>query len=121
MSLVANASDPKQVRNARRVQRNREIESKEDLQIVLATRSGRNVLWRILEECGAFKSAYSQNTNDAFVNIGKQDTGHWLMAEINDADQKALFLMMQESSDLARNDAAVAQALRETEGQEDAA
>lgn len=96
-ALVRNAADPKQVKDAKKretLQRDNELA---DLRAVLNTLEGRRVLWRILEHTKTFGSIYDESPNRIAFNSGRQDVGHFVMAEINDADASKILTMMQES------------------------
>jgi hypothetical protein len=96
--LVQNAADPVQVADAGKklsIQRRNELN---DLRRVLETTEGRRVIWRILEKCGVYRSVWHPSAQIHF-NCGQQDLGHWVQAEITNADQEYLFLMMKENKE----------------------
>ena len=95
MSLVKNAADQQQVRAAGQKERFRRKDELEDVQFLLSTLQGRRVLWRLLDYCGVFRSIYTQSSQ-IYYNSGQQDIGHFLMAEIAEADQAGFLKMMQE-------------------------
>lgn len=86
----------KKAKKAKKEAKHKRFRELEDLKKVLSSRSGRNVLWKILGECGTFRSVMT-GSSYTFFNAGKQDLGHYLMAEIEQADQDALFEMMKEN------------------------
>ncbi len=95
-ALVKNAADEEQVKEADqkvKSQRDRELS---DLRIVLDLPEGRRVFWRILEFCGIHESVWHPS---ALIhhNSGKQDVGHFIMAEIVKADQEFFYQMMREN------------------------
>lgn len=95
-ALVKNAADEKQVKEAKsREHVGRKLELS-DLQKVLQTAEGRRVIWRLISHCQVFGSIY-HGSSLIHYNSGKQDVGHFLLAEVDEADQNALFKMMQES------------------------
>ena len=73
-------------------ERNEELR---DMKKVLSTVEGRRVLWRFLVQCRTFSSIMTGNSM-TYYNSGQQDLGHYLMAEIGESDEDALFLMMKE-------------------------
>lgn len=94
-AMVGNAADKEQVKEARQKElRGRELELN-DMKNVLSTPYGRRFVWRILGHCKVFESIY-HGSSLIHYNSGKQDVGHYLLSEISDADQNALFKMMQE-------------------------
>ena len=93
--LVKNAASRNQVKKAVRKERDERAEQIADLKSVLRTAQGRRVMWRILTECKTFNSIWEQSAKIHY-NAGRQDLGHWLMAEIVDTDENRLFEMMKE-------------------------
>lgn len=94
--------DESQTLKARK-KRDKEIENKdlrwiEGIKQICKTTAGREVLWRILGSCKVFGSVWEPSAKIHY-NAGKQDVGHWLMAEIVRADENILFKMMTESKE----------------------
>jgi hypothetical protein len=94
-ALVKNAADPKQVGRATRKERDARAVELADLRAVLNTEYGRRSLWRLLTHCSVFESIFSASSL-IYANAGRQDVGHFLMAEIEAADPEAIFRMMRE-------------------------
>lgn len=117
--LVQNAADAEQVERGARLQARRRAQARADLRAVLATAEGRRVLWRLLEHCGVFESIWHPSA-EIHYRAGRQDVGHWLMAEISEADDEALMRMFQEARARARQEAQEAAAGRVRRGQDDA-
>lgn len=95
-SLVKNAASEKQVNKAKEKEltfRERELN---DLRKLLEHPYGRRVMWRLLEKCRVFGSIWEPSAKIHY-NSGQQDLGHFLMAEIVEADEKYLFEMMKEN------------------------
>ena len=89
-ALVKNASSRKQVRDAgkkEKIQRSAELN---DLDAVLRTVAGQKVMYRILEQCSTFQTPPNLSEEVVYFMTGKQDIGHWLMAEIGRANPDAL-------------------------------
>ncbi len=97
-TLVANAADEVQVKEATKKIKDRRFYELEDIRAILKEPHGRAFLWRVLEHCKVFESIYHPS---ALIhhNSGKQDVGHFIMAEIVAADDNAFLLMMKESKD----------------------
>lgn len=93
---VKNAADPDQVKDA--AARDKRVRDRElnDLRGVLSSREGRRLMWRIMEKCRSFESIFEASAK-IYYNSGRQDVGHYLMAEIAEADEEKLFLMMKEN------------------------
>jgi len=102
-ALVKNASDPEQVQRAGRKVVNRRADELADLNAVLATPAGGRVLWRFLHYCRVFESVQDPPERIQ-ANAGRQDVGHWLMAEIEAADDLALFRLMQDARRRAKSE-----------------
>lgn len=92
---VKNAADENQVERAGKSLENRRHQELSDIRTVLASASGRRLLWRLMEKCRTFSSVWD-NSARIHYNAGQQDIGHYVMAEIVDADENLLFKMMKE-------------------------
>lgn len=97
-SLVKNAADSKQVHKAKREVINLDLQNKNDLKFLLKSIEGRRFLWRLLGHCGAFSSVWEPSARIHY-NAGKQDVGHFLLAEITNADSEGFLKMMQENKE----------------------
>lgn len=93
---VKNAADPRQVARAKKVEKERREIELEDLRAVLATDEGRRFIWRMISHCQVFGSVWSPNERIHY-NAGVQDVGHWLLAEVSEADEIKILEMMQEN------------------------
>lgn len=109
--LVKNASDPRQVQHARRKDRDKRVRELRDLQTMLALPEGRRFLWRLLGHCRVNESIWHPS---ALIhhNSGMQDVGHFIQAEIVDANEDAYFTMMKEARAERAGDAIEAEAVR---------
>lgn len=95
--LVTNAADSKQVRKARKNQRRTRAQELEDLRSVVKDAAGRRVLWRLLKRCSTFNSAIGMNDAMTNYNAGRQDIGHFILAELTAAQPDILPSLMQEA------------------------
>lgn len=93
--MVANAADPKQVKEGDRKVRNKRHDELQDLRSVLSLDFGRRFVWRLLKEAKVFESIWHPSALIHY-NSGRQDFGHFLMAEIVEADTNGLLKLMQE-------------------------
>lgn len=94
-SLVKNAADPTQVKAAdNRILNGRDRELS-DLKFILSLPEGKRFVWRLLAHCKTFESVWEPSARIHYL-AGVQDVGHFLMAEISEADESALIGMMQE-------------------------
>lgn len=110
-ALVGNAADPEQVKRAGRKTRDARDGELADLRAVLATESGRRVLWRLLEHCQVFTSIYAEGAQ-IYANAGRQDVGHFVIAAIEAADPEGVFKLMVEARRREKRDAADNEASR---------
>lgn len=100
---VKNAADPDQVNRAGSLDERRRERELNDLRFVLSTREGRRTIWRLMEQCKTYGSIFEASAK-IYYNSGRQDVGHYLMAEIAEADEDALFLMMKENKEERQKD-----------------
>ena len=56
----------------------------------------RRFVWRIMTQCRTFESVWEPSAKIHY-NSGQQDVGHFIMAEIAQADQNLLFKLMAEN------------------------
>ena len=80
--MSRNAGDKKEQAALERLARRRERRWRESLAEVLNTPAGRIVLWELLGRAGVFRSAFNTHGGIANYNLGRQDFGHELTAEI---------------------------------------
>ena len=97
---VKNLADKEQVKSAERKEKDRRRQEVEDLKEILSTKSGRRFIWRLLEHCKVFESIWHPSALIHY-NAGKQDVGHFIMAEIISADTSAFQKMMEENCELS--------------------
>jgi hypothetical protein len=94
VNVHANAeAEVKKAEEQATVERDNELA---DLRSVLKTPAGRRVLWRILCHCKTFISIWEPSAKIHW-NAGRQDVGHFVIQEIESADQEALLTMMREA------------------------
>lgn len=103
-ALVKNASDPEDVGRATRRVKTSAKEQRRQVRAVLSTRDGRQVLWRLLEYCRPMGSVFDLHPTSMAHNSGKQDVGHYVVAEITKADPNAYLRMMVEAGQAERNE-----------------
>lgn len=90
-------SDPKTVKAAELKEKDLRRQELNDIRTLLSNASGRRFIWRLLEKCRTFESVFSSDPNHVYVNIGQQDLGHFLLAEITEADENLLLKLMKEN------------------------
>lgn len=95
---MVNLADESQVKK-----RNDEIKTRraielEELKRLLENKAFRNFAWRLMEHTKTFHSIWEQSAKIHY-NAGQQDMGHFLMGEILEANEEALFQMMRENKE----------------------
>jgi hypothetical protein len=94
--MVKNASNPSQVKEAQnKYERERKVQI-DDLRAVLSTPQGRRLLWRLMSECKVFGSIWD-NSARIHYNAGRQDVGHFVLAEIVAASEDSYLEMIKEN------------------------
>lgn len=68
----------------------------EELRQLLSHKSNRYFVWRLLSECGLFRSTSADPHNMAIMS-GKRDVGIWLITEMFKADDTAFSKMQLEA------------------------
>ena len=102
-ALVRNAADPEQVRRAKDAVTFSHDDEVADLQAVLATMSGRRLLWRILGKSGFQRGSFSPDALTMAFQEGERNVALWLQAEIEGADSSAFLVMIREANRLDAN------------------
>lgn len=93
---VKNAGDEQQVKSSR--QRDKRVRERElsDLRVTLSTKEGRRFYWRLMSHCGAFRSVWEPSARIHY-NSGRQDVGHFLLAEVDEAGNELFEKMKNEA------------------------
>jgi len=88
----------------------------DDIGKALKSRSGRRMLWRLLEFAGVFHSTFSTDAMVMAFNEGKRAQGLMLLADIHAVDPDGYILMAKEAK--ARQEAKEAERERNSNGSE---
>lgn len=83
----------KETRTEYKRRRDREID---DLRAVLKLPQGRRFVYKVLCECGVFKSSFTQNSLQSAFNEGKRDIGLELLRALDETEPMAYTQMLQE-------------------------
>ncbi len=94
---VRNASSEKQVKNAEAQLRREAVQQDERLREIMATYNGRWWMWEHIASTGAFGSPSDPSTNRTFENIGRQDVGRTLWAQLGTVCPEQYVLMQSEN------------------------
>lgn len=101
-SLVKNAADPEQVEKARKKETYSRDAELNDINTLKDSPGLRRFMWRILEYCKVNGSVWEASARIHY-NAGQQDVGHFIMAEIAEADEEIFFQMMRENKGALKN------------------
>lgn len=72
-----------------------------DFKVLLSTPAGRRFMWRMLEECGVYRSTFRPNSEAAFLE-GKRAVGLFLLAQVHDLCPERLVEMLLEAKERAK-------------------
>lgn len=97
------AGDPNTLKDKKRKLRFQERAAKNELNAVLTSREGRAVLWRILEQCGVWRSSYSLDDSIYFME-GQRNIGLWLLNEIQQLSKERFIEMVLENQQEVKDD-----------------
>lgn len=97
-SLVKNAADAEQVKEAKKRSKSEREQALDDLEAVCSTPHGRRTIWRYLSLCGMFRTSYYGDVNQALFLEGQRNIGLQIVADLNEADPSIYLKMMQEST-----------------------
>lgn len=68
----------------------------EDLKALMGEIGGRTFAWRLLEQCGVYRSSFSSDPLLMAFDEGRRSIGLWLIAELAAVDPSLFALMQQE-------------------------
>lgn len=95
-ALVQNASSKAQIAEAKMKEKLGRDQELNDFRVVLNTKEGRRLVWRLMGKCNVFATVWDPSAKIHY-NAGRQDLGHFIMAEVIAADENLLFQMMKEN------------------------
>lgn len=101
-TMVKNAADEEQVKTAERQERYDRKKELADMRLILETDHGRRFVWRYLEACHVFGSVFNNSGSVTYFNEGRRDVGLKLMADVTEANDEALIVMMREAKERER-------------------
>lgn len=109
-AFVHNAADPRQVKDATRLEKAREAAWVGLLGEVLATYAGRALVSELLERAGLYTSVYDQAGSLMYFKEGRRNFGLELRAACERADEAATDLMDRERRARRQQEAATVDA-----------
>ena len=97
-ALVKNAASEEQVRRAESAEKFARDTEANDLRWVLSTAQGRRFIWRVLGECGVFRTSFMGGATDhTLFNEGRRSVGIQALTWVTEAAPDAYIKMTQES------------------------
>lgn len=94
---MSNLADKQSVNEAEQIADLERKQELNDIRALLSNAAGRRFVWRMLGECKTFGSVYDSDSSQMSYLSGKQDLGHFIVAEIVNADENLLFKLMKEN------------------------
>lgn len=96
MSENYNMGEIGQVEKANKEKKLRREKELKDIKAILSMKEGKRFMWRLLAHCKTFESIWTPSAQIHY-QAGQQDVGHFLMSEIEEADENLLFEMMKDN------------------------
>lgn len=96
--IVADSTDPAQLKRARDFDRLRRERELNDLAAVLRTAEGRRLVYRLFDVAGIFRSSFTGNST-TFFNEGQRQVGLIFLADINDHFPEQYLAMLAEAKE----------------------
>lgn len=94
--MVDNAGSSRQVENAKRIERERTKQERQDLADLFQLPAFRRFAWRSLESDAVFHTTYSPDAHQMYFNTGRRERGLEFLAMLTLAVPDALATLMQE-------------------------
>lgn len=117
-AFVHNAADPRQVKDAKRLEGARERRWLGSLQVVLNQAAGRLVLSELLERAGLYGSVYDASGSLMYFKEGRRNFGLELRAACERASEEGTDLMDRERRERRRTDEALVDATHTARAEE---
>jgi hypothetical protein len=99
-ALVGNAADPRQVKAAKKQEKQNRARARADLQTVVASEQGRRFTWSLLEQAGVFQSNHALDDYNRGIAEGRRRIGLELMVMLNEIDPVLYFRIAKEAQEL---------------------
>lgn len=98
MEANHNTADEVQVKKQDKKETNTRFKEIEDMKYLLSLPQFRRFAWRFLAHCRVMSVPQDNNNSYQSFLIGRMDVGHFLYAELCQADRKAVFKMTEEEN-----------------------
>lgn len=92
---VGDIEQVKEKKTKAQLEKERQVE---ELRYILSTSGGRNWIWRLLSECKIYKAKVTDQLL-TFREIGREDIGLWILAEIMETEPYAYIKMQEEAKE----------------------
>ena len=79
-----NTDDVEQVRGRKKRHELESEQRREEFRVLLQSRAGRAVIWRILEEAGIYRQSFTGDAEHTFFNEGRRKVGLEIISWFND-------------------------------------
>lgn len=103
--------DPLDLRGQERDKQNRELRDRlareaeeSDVKWLMASRRGRRIVWRMLDQAGVFRSSFNTNAMTMAFSEGARNQGLRLLAIVHGCCPEHYPTMMKEQTDERTND-----------------
>lgn len=100
-SMVKNAADESQVKEAEKKIKHEKQQEIHDLKNIMQTAQGRRFIYKLITFCGVFKTSYTGNSG-TFYNEGMRNVGLMIMSEINEHCPELYVSMLNESREVTK-------------------
>jgi hypothetical protein len=90
---VGDEAEVKKRKTKAELRREQEIE---DIRRALSNKATRNLIWRILGECGLYRLSFTGNS-ETFFKEGRRSIGQWLLNELNETDPKIYISLLSDN------------------------
>lgn len=78
-------------------------QEREELRKVLENAGARWFIWRLLAQCGVFRTLSAADPHTMAILSGKRDAGLWVLEQLFDADPKVFQMMQSEAREREKN------------------
>ena len=104
-ALVANAADPRQVRDARRKKSHLDKQEQADWEALLANAPFRRRIWALLQQCGVYQANEETTEYGRGRKEGKRQIGLMLIDKLLTADPESYVALLVEHARARKQDA----------------
>ena len=96
---MTDTGDVQQVNKKKTKAQLRRMRENEWLKDILSKEGGRDFIWRLLSECGPYKTTFTGEPYGTVLNEGRRQIGIWIITEIFEADPNAYIKMQEENNE----------------------